>query len=204
MIGRLREAFATLDPDHVPGEGCPAPERIWDATHGALPPLEAREVVEHIAACSSCAADWRSVREAEGAFSGPRHAVRARWILAAAALLAGAVFLVTGPWRPRSEPVYREEGPAIRSLVPEDAPLPRDHAVLRWTSPGPDAVFSVEVGRPDLTPVASARDLPDPSYLLPAGALAGIEPGGTIVWRVEARLPDGRRIESPAFLHTLR
>jgi hypothetical protein len=53
----------------------------------------------------------------------------------------------------------------------------------------------------DLEPVASARGLDTPEYLVPVDALSRVPPGGTIAWTVEARLPDGRRLRSGGFLN---
>src|SRR5690349_316952 len=63
-LERLRAAFAT--PDVAPNpKTCPAPETIWAAVRGELPPRELREVVEHTAVCAACAEDWRLAVEIE-------------------------------------------------------------------------------------------------------------------------------------------
>ena len=141
---------------------CPAPERIWDALDGALGPEELREVVDHVAVCPACAEEWRLAAafrdelsdEAAGAEEsdppepadlaaarGRRLQVRS-WLAAAAvavlALGVGGVWWSTSrPGAPGTTkaPVYRQgTEQTIESLLPEDRPLPRDQAVLRWTA----------------------------------------------------------------------
>jgi hypothetical protein len=92
---------------------------------------------------------------------------------------------------------------AIRSLVPESAPLPREACVLKWSEPAGGARYTVRVGTEDLSPVARAENLDRAEYTVPAKDLERIPPASVLVWRVEAVLPDGRRIASPGFRNRL-
>jgi hypothetical protein len=202
----MRKAFASLDETERAEGTCPTPEAIWDAVHAAVPPENAHEIVHHLAICPSCAADWRTAMhtaERPAATTAPAPA-RIHWTgfaAAAAVILAAALLVVFRPGMlPGSSDVYRApEGETILSLVPEDEVLPRDAAVLRWTSVGDDARYTVEVNTLDLTPVARARDLTATEYRVPSEAMTDLPSGETVVWTVEAGLVDGRRITSKAF-----
>jgi hypothetical protein len=205
----LRDCFAARDETRTADEPCPDPERIWDAANGGLAPDETQRVVDHFAVCPSCAADWRIAASARTAAEPkvvafpPRRRV-APWagLAAAAALVVLAVTVIYRQIAPvPTEPVYRATETTIKTLVAEDQVLPREGAVLRWTSAGDDARYSVEVGKTDLTPLASGHDLNVAEFAVPPGALEGLAAGETVVWQVEALLPDGRRIVSEAFVH---
>lgn len=123
--------------------------------------------------------------------------------MAAAAVLLLAVPLV--PWRRTPEPLTTrtQSQPQIRALVPESAALSRQRALLRWSDLGAGVRYSVAVSTKDLVPLASADRLERPEYVVPRGALSRVPPAGEIVWSVEARWPDGRRLVSPTFVHRL-
>ena len=108
-----------------------------------------------------------------------------------------ALFQPAGP----GAPVYRDPGAGrLESLVPEDVSHSRDDVVLRWSPVGDGASYRVEVGTLDLSAVASGYELADPEFRVPASALEDLPAGATLVWKVEALLPDGDRIVSDAFL----
>jgi len=236
-IARLREAFAA-DCDEPAAQGqveapCPAPERIWDALDGALDPEELRDVVDHVAVCPACAAEWRLAAAFQGELSdgatgaqesalpgsddrvaarGQRVQIRSWLATAAVAILALGV---GGIWWSSSRsgsagnegaPVYRQgTEQRIDSLLPEDRPLPRDQAILRWT-PGPEgSTYDVLVSTSDVTAeaIAEAAGLTKPSYQISADALADLPAGAEILWQVEAITPTGKRIASPTFVARL-
>lgn len=216
----LREAF-TARTGTAPGgpEACPAPERIYDAARGALPPGEVREVVEHLAVCPECAEAWRlaAALEEEARAAGATEAsfpgtARRPWYLQplkAAATVALGLVAVAVVWTvvqaPEEAPVWRGDGELeIRSLLPEGEALPRGEAVLRWT-PVPEedsegTTYDLRVTTEDVfTPVAEADGLEEARFTIPAEALEGLTPGAELLWRVEARLEDGRSVASPTF-----
>jgi hypothetical protein len=211
----LRRAFAAGGDRAPEGDDCPAAEAIFDSVCGDLAPERRQAIVDHVAACAACAADWRLAREAIAGLAAvsPRHR-RRRWPAlrspARVALPAAAtLFLAIGLYaafradRP-AVPVAvlrAGEGAEIRSLLGAAPALPRARALLRWTPAGEGARYSIEVATVDLEPVASARGLDTPEYLVPVDALSRVPPGGTIAWTVEARLPDGRRLRSGGFLN---
>lgn len=208
-VEKLRSSFAARDETRTAGGECPDTEKIWDAVGGTLGPEETRQLVDHFVACPSCATDWRMAMPAGTAAGAkvvafrPRRRI-AQWAgLAAAAAVAAFAFIAVYQWITPDpyEPVYRATDAIIRTLVAEDVALPRKQAVLRWTPAGEDARYSVEVGKTDLTPLASAHDLKETEFVIPPEALGGLDAGTTIVWQVEALLPDGRRIVSEAFVN---
>lgn len=215
FIDRLRGAFTSPDEPSSGGVACPPPETLWDAFHGDLPAETRREVVAHLVECPECASLWSILvssepkgtesPEKEAARAGPVSRFRqARWIfpLAAAAGLTGLAILWGGQvWSPKPElPVYRaQETPSIHSLLPEDRPLHREQVLLRWTAAGPGARYTLDITAPDLAPLVTTRGLTGTEFRVPTDALAKIPPGGTILWRVEARLPDGRKVISSGF-----
>ena len=66
-----------------------------------------------------------------------------------------------------------------------------------------DSVYDVLVATEQLDVVARATGLEAHEHRLAAEDLAHIESGSRLVWRVTARLPDGRTIRGPSFLVTL-
>jgi hypothetical protein len=221
----LREAFAARTGPGPGGPGaCPAPERIYDAARGALPPGDVREVVEHLAVCPECAEAWRlaAALEEEAREEGAAEAVfpgasRRPWYLQplrVAATVALALVAVAVVWTvvqaPEEAPVWRGDGELeIRSLLPEGEALPRADAVLRWTPVPEDdpegTTYDLRVTTEDVfTSVAEADGLEEPRYTISPEALEDIVPGTELLWRVEARLEDGRTVASQTFTTAVR
>jgi anti-sigma factor RsiW len=205
----LRRAFAAPDPG-TPGEDCPAPETLWAAVRGELPPAALRAVVEHTARCAACAEDWRLAVELAPAGS-PRPAVQSSrgWRLAAAAVFCAALGGLW-TWRetaPPADPAAYRTGSVltveVRPQVPEGTALPADAFELRWSAPA-GSTYDLEVGTADLRVLAEAHDLAEPRFRVPAAALDGLPSGTEIYWRVTAITEDGRRIDPPAFRVRLR
>jgi hypothetical protein len=205
---KLRRSFAALDGHEHVGE-CPTAETIWDAVHARLAVDEASGVVDHIAGCPSCAADWRIAMRSDQrvapsavAATSPRHTTLRWTALATAATVILAALLVTViRYRDAGTPVYRTgDETRIESLVPEDQVLSRDSAILRWSPVGEDALYSIEVGTLGLVPLASAHDLKETEFTVPREALLSVGAGESIVWQIEASLPDGRHVASEAFI----
>lgn len=212
-----------------PGEAgdCPAPDVLWAAASGELPPEERRRVIGHTAGCAACAEDFRIVAAMARARPGQAAAApwadqagggvvvagpwaarpRARWLagsLAAAFFLAAifAVFLGRFSFDPSPE-VYRgTDGQVVSLLGPEPA-LARDAATLRWQGP-PGARYEITVTTADLRLVAEAGNLPEPGYTVPPELLLAHAAGERFHWRVVAILADGRRVSSPTYSFELK
>lgn len=228
-LDEMRRAFAAAAGPPPAPERCPAPERIWAAAHGELPPAEAREVVDHTAGCPACAEDWRLAVSLGGedaaragdaapaeearpvrpsapvlAFPRRRSLYASLAGLAAAACLLVAVVVQQRMHAPGSG-IYREGTETeLRSLLPAEASLPRERFLLRWSDLGPDATYDLQVSTQALQPVATRRDLTEPMYLVPADRLARLPRGTRLLWQVEATLPDGQSLTSETFTTSLR
>jgi hypothetical protein len=211
-LDTLRRAFVAGDDAAAQSPDCPGAGEIWDTAHAALEPNRAREIVRHVGTCATCAADWHLALSGDArpaARDEPARAstTSATWIrlAGAAAVVAGIAWL--GVWTARDRevvaPTFREppEIVAIRALMPEDAPLSRSAAILRWTPAGEGARYTVEISADDLTPLHTAHGVMASELQLPAEVVSRIQPGSTIVWRVEARLADGSRVRSGAIVH---
>lgn len=205
----LRRAFAAGSEKPSPEGGCPEPERLWAAAAGELPVAERRAVISHTAHCAACAEDFRLaahvVREAPG--RAPAAVVREfpvrRWLggaLAAAAVVAVLMVGVQGRFGGGPDPsLYRAGGEqAIHSLLGERPSLARDAVVLRWDGPA-DARYDVFVQTTGLKAVSAARDLEVNEFRVPSEDLVAFPTGTRLFWRIEATLPDGARLDSPAF-----
>ncbi|HKI06599.1 MAG TPA: zf-HC2 domain-containing protein [Thermoanaerobaculia bacterium] len=222
-LARLRAAFtapAAVAPDP---ESCPAPEVIWAAVRGELPPQELREVVEHTASCAACAEDWRLAAELErqsaasaATTTAPGKVITGRFgqwrsFTAAAALAAGLLVAVgvyrTGDLGPK-EPTYREApeapGSVVRSQLADGQVLTRQGAVLRWSPVTGAAAYDVRVSTEDLRVLQTVQGLTATEYRVPDSALASLPAGSKLLWQVEAVFSDGHRQASPTFTNPLQ
>lgn len=210
----LREAFTSTEA--TAPAGCPAPETIWSAVRGELPPGEIREVVDHTSLCPSCAEDWRlAVAFAEesagfaaeqpvpGRVAGFGRLLRTAGFAAAAALVVATagITLVNRQAGPGA-PVFREgTSLQVRSLIPEGETLPRDRCVLSWEVEGgvPGSTFYVLVGSKDMPVVAQADGLTRPVFEVPEEALARLPPEAELAWQVRVMPPAGEPVTSESF-----
>jgi hypothetical protein len=207
-----RETWAALAERAAPTDACPPAERLWDAAHGELAPDQVAALVDHVAQCALCAEAWeiaadlaKEVPAAQPArvLTFPSRRVWTWASLAAAAVIVIGVFVVPrgGINREAEGPsdVYRTESSStLRPLVPDGQTLPKNAAVLKWSSAGDNATYSIDVATDDLTPVAKASNLGTTEYTVPETALRALPTGARLVWRVQASWPDGRSIRSAA------
>ena len=190
------------------GPACPTDDRIWAAARGELSTGETRALLDHTAGCAACLEAWRLAREVASAAPEAARARRASpsragwWVAAAAAIVAAVALGVFLPgWRSTApEPAMRAgEAVAIRPMVPPDAELPRNGITLRWSAAHEGARYHVRVTSETLDPLYEARELSDPEARVPPERLDGVAEGERLLWRVEAILPDGTRLDSPTF-----
>jgi hypothetical protein len=210
-----REAFTRVKGTAETGPQCPPAERVWATATGEASPAETRGLLDHASRCEACTEAWAlalsMAREAGLAVSplsaeAPAPVWRSWFVwaptLAAAALIALGLWIdyrhVPGD---RAAPRWRGPTPAadIRSLVPEDRPLARDAAVLRWTAGGPGTRYNVRVLSGDLALVARADGLDTPEYRVAPTALSRVPAGARLLWQVESVDKDGKRRTSPTF-----
>src|SRR5262245_36488974 len=191
-------------------ERCPSPEVLAEAASGVFTSVSRESLADHLVACADCAEEFRLRGAADADADGEAAPRAARWALsstsrswgwaAAAAVLAAvlAIPLLRSP-QPEAPNTRTQRTLEIRSAIPEDRALPRAACLLRW-SPGPAGTqYTVTVAATDLTTLHTATGLSEPALEVPAAKLASVPAGGRVLWTVEAELPDGRRVRSPAF-----
>jgi hypothetical protein len=214
-IEDLRRAFTAPGGTPPRPEDCPAPETIWAAVHGELPPGPLREVVDHTATCPACAEDWRLavVAEREAAPAAEVNVGRAappllyprRWIRLAplAAAAAAIVLLVVGlPLvHHDGEPTYRGQEKVVSQLEKGEV-LPRGNCLLVWKGPR-GATYEVEV-RTLTGTILTKGGIHTLHYQVPESKLADIRPGTRLEWQVTATLPGEAPLRSEPFTFTLR
>lgn len=207
---RLKSAIASLDEVQGTEGDCPGAERIWESATGQLPPTDDKTVVSHLGECGSCSAEWRIARELvreEAPAVSPAPSAGPAWrawvpMVAAASILVAAVSVGVLWFRepPGERPVYRtQQGDWLRAVPPAGGALSRDSCVLRWTAGPEGTAYALLVTDDDLQPLARAAWLERPEYTVTAGDLVSVPAGGSILWRVTAHLPDGRRVVSRTF-----
>ncbi len=219
VLGRkdaLREAFRSGSGQRFEeGAECPPPEALWDGAHGLVTGEEIKDLLEHVARCPLCAADWARAREKMEPQSSappqtvvqlpPRRRLGRAWVAAAAVLVAALVAIplivitLDGP----KEILRGAEELEITSELADDVRLPRDAAWLRWSALESGTRYSVTVDTVELEPVARSGYIDEAAWQIPEAALRELATPTEVVWRVEARLPDGRSARSPAFLATI-
>ena len=190
---------------------CPPSEFLARAiTRDALSAEERERLAGHLATCSDCSDELRRTSDPQPTLPLPLKVPlrSALPLLAAAAVLvlaAGVALQLRRPLSsPSSAPFRAESDPAeIRSLLPAKGLLARANCVLRWTGVSADARFGVIVATEDLSVLTKARELSSPEYRVPPEILAPLPHGARLVWRVEAVLPDGRRVASFSFVNIL-
>lgn len=193
-----REAFLAEGATLASPE-CAPDETIWRAAHGELPPDEVAALLDHAAGCPACVEAWRLARE----LSAPARRTLPRWAPLAAIAAGLLLIAVLVPRAAReTEPAYRAAATAaIEARIGEEQVLSRSDARLAW-SPGPAGtryrlILASEPGEV----IATVRDLEAAEYVVPGESLAGVPPGGALLWRVVATLPDGTELSSVTFRH---
>jgi hypothetical protein len=91
-------------------------------------------------------------------------------------------------------PVYRQQQEERLEALTVTAP--RDSCTLRWTAGPEGTTYDLLIMDADLQPIDRARSLDRPEFTLAVEDLEPVPPGGAILWRVTAHLPDGRRAVS--------
>ena len=210
-VSVLEQAFSTGEMRRAPG-GCPSEDELWASAAGELSPPDNENVILHLARCSECSSIWRLAREMlpEDHLSessvvsidrGRRSRTWRRVLLPAAAVVLVGVGLGAGLFLrndPSSAPVFREQDQSSGILPsPGTGSLPRSACTLRWSA-GPEGTrWDLIVSDANLEILDTVKDLEIPEYTLPP---ATIPPSTTeLLWRVTARLPDGRTTASPTF-----
>jgi hypothetical protein len=187
-------------------------ELVQRAVAGELDENELESLLDRLHLEPALAEAWRTavlVRdELAGRGQAERPARLGRWYavvgLAAAVVLAVAIPSLL-QWRGERGPVMRESPrDSIASLLEDGAPLPREAFDLAWRVSGEHGVFRIHVLDSDLEVLHDEASLQNPELRVPAAALAGLEPGSTVLWWVETTAASGRRVRSATFVQRVR
>jgi len=203
-VERLRHELRQRTETKGDGEACYRVETLWESATGRMARAENRAVILHIAECASCATAWELARELAPAGEVADRAPVTSWRRSVPAIAAAVLFAAVALWlwKPMEihEPIYRDtSGDWIVSELEADRSLDRGECTLRWSA-GPDGTtYDVRVTTADLTPIAQGLDLTEPSVRVEPSSLASVPSGEIILWRVTARLPDGRKTASITF-----
>ena len=95
----------------------------------------------------------------------------------------------------RSSPAY-----VVQSRVPDAGTLPREAFRLHWAAGPEGSRYRIRVTTEDLTVLATAADLAAPEFIVASSVLASLPAGATVLWQVDAYLPDGERVTSATFV----
>jgi hypothetical protein len=207
-LERWRAAFTARRRVAADGRSCPPAEALWDAAGGRLAPRRNEELLDHVGRCAACSIGWDLAREL--APEPPARAARPRrrdasrllpWAAAAALLVAAATGWGLLRSRQPDLPVVRDDpAAAVRPLVGEDAALPREDFVLRWTEVAGASSYELRVTTGELDPLLHAHDLAEPVHRVDPRLLERVPPGATLYWQVVSRTPGGERRHSPTFV----
>ena len=208
----------------APG-ACPEVEKIVACVRGKISKRERRQIVEHIAACGSCAKIAkaflditfqeerlfealakvrRSELEQERVRARPRILARKPLlaVLAGLAVVTGGVFVA----RRGQEPVALRGGleTEIVAVAPVKARVSRQELRFGWKPVRGATLYTVEVfdGTMGLiwkSPSTLATEAPPGASLL-----EGLKPGGSYFWRVTAERGDRKAIDSGLNEFTIR
>lgn len=208
---RLAEAFRAIDDASEAALSDRDRERIWLAVSGALPADERLELVERTAASPAYAEAWRVAHEMWRASQGmgTTHAEATprpwrwtgQWMAAAAVLLVATTIGLVSLREQQTRDQFRSSpGYMLQSRVPDAGALPREAFRLQW-APGPEGSrYRIRVTTEDLVVLATAADLAVPEFSVPPPLLATLPAGATVLWQVDAYLPDGERVTSRTFV----
>jgi hypothetical protein len=200
---RLADALHAGRADARPREDCPSADDIWRALHGEAPVEERLRVIDHTNDCGVCAEAWQLAMalEHDGVPPAVQPAVSPPWFqqpaawgkLAAAIVIVVAGTLLVREWRksPVTPGVRDRPGAAIQSLLPENASLPRQEFLLRWSNAADGTRYDLVVTTTGLDVIVDARGLERPEYRVPTERLVPLAAGSRLYWRVVANLPDG-------------
>ena len=192
-----------------PATACPTPEELWAAVRGRLEASQVAALLDHVLDCAACGETFQIARSAcedsreDNLEQRPRSWLRMG--LAAAAVVGAVALIVSLPFLRGDGPrqrglTYRNAStPSIDSAIEAGTALSRRAFVLRWTEAPKGTLYTVEIAARDLEPLYRAEEIAETEILVPEEVFGSLPKGTTILWRVDAVLPDATHISSPTF-----
>lgn len=186
---------------HEHSEQHPDAEELYEAASGNLGRERRLEIIDHVARCAECTQAWRIALEV-GARGAQVSVPQRPWRFALAASVILAVGLVTYLVIPfdHGTPQYREGVDPLAPVAAIGSTLPRDQFVLRWSAGPPGTTYGVRLSTADLAPLLAKSDIAVAELIVPSSVLANVKAGEELLWQVEAKLPDGRRVASQTYV----
>lgn len=199
-LEKLSRAWAARDQSSA-HEQHPSAEELYEAAAGNLGRERRLEIIDHVAKCAECTQAWRISLEV-GAREAQVPVTQRPWRFALAASVILAVGLVTYLIIPvdRGTPQYREVADPLAPVSAIGSVLPRDRFVLRWSAGPPGTTYVVRLSTADLASLLVQSDIAATELIVPSSALASVKAGEELLWQVEAKLPDGRRVASQTYV----
>ena len=215
---RLADAFRAIEDSSEAAVPDSDRDRIWLAVSGVLPAEERRALVERMATSPAYAEAWRVAHEMWQASQGTaaetarhsrprrtRDAGRRRGCAAAAVLLVGTTIGLVSLREQQSGDQFRSS-PGMSCSRACQTPA-RCHVTRSGCNgqPGRRAHATGSVSRrtiswcSPLPPISPSR-----SSLVAAPLLSALPAGATVLWQVDAYLPDGERVTSRTFVTHVR
>ena len=201
---------------------CPPPGKLVKLLRLELPEKKRNEWIDHVADCSSCAREFRSIHEIlkeEGIFDRkmanmvllqdqnqagksnfvkdfllhPSWGLRAAFLAVFFVILSSGLFFVLKTKKPVTE---RDSILQVSQLVPDEKTLTLAELVFQWEAVPDSAFYTVEIFDDSLRHIwQSERVLTN--RLVSSIELKGmLEEGHTYLWMVTSSLENGNRIES--------
>ena len=203
---RLRSAWAALGAGPA-REPCPEPGVLFDGAAGLLPPADRDALIDHLAVCGTCSAEWRMATQLQPVQSAKVILGPARWWAAGGgiAALAALLLFVLQPM-PRAPDPWRavDDSHELATSLSNGSVLPRSAFTLSWTGGAPDDRFIVHLSGVDLDPIYASEPTAERTWTAPPEALAELPDGAALYWQVEVLAADGSRARSATFAVRLR
>lgn len=197
---KLSRAWAARD-QSTAHEQHPDAEELYEAAAGNVDHARRVEIVDHVAKCAECTQAWKIALEV-GAREAKAPVTQRPWRFALAASVILAVGLVTYLVIPvdQGTPQYRQGVDPLAPISAIGSSLPRDQFVLRWSAGPAGTTYLVRISTADLVTLLVESDLAATELTVPSSVLANVKTGDELLWQVEARLPDGRRVVSQTYV----
>lgn len=197
---KLSRAWVARD-QSTAHEQHPDAEELYEAASGNLDRARRLEIVDHVAKCGECTQAWKIALDV-GARDAKASVTQRPWRFALAASVILAVGLVTYLVIPveQGTPQYREGVDPLAPVSAIGSSLPRDQFVLRWSAGPQGTSYVVRLSTADLAALLVKSDIAATELVVPSSVLANVKAGEELLWQVEARLPDGRRVVSQTYV----